>query len=115
MARDRALQERIPGIQRRIVVHTSILAETPLHIHPLQQVARQLSHLAALALHQGHVAGDVQVLEVLRQVAEAVVEASTYGLSIWKGSPVRTILVPSPARVRMVFTSCGSGSGPRRR
>src|SRR5258708_11951969 len=32
---------------------------------------------------------------------------STYGLSIWKGSPVSTIFVPSPQRVMIVFTSCG--------
>src|SRR2546423_1382599 len=32
---------------------------------------------------------------------------STYGLSIWYGSPVSTILVLSPTRVMIVFTSCG--------
>src|SRR4029079_8617879 len=33
--------------------------------------------------------------------------ASTYGLSIWYGSPLSTTLVASPTRVMIVFTSWG--------
>ncbi len=56
-----------PGRARPVAGHPP-----PGHGFRLEQVAGQLRHGRALSLHQGHVTGDVQVLEVFRQVGESV-------------------------------------------
>ena len=75
--------------------------------HGSQEFGGAFGELAALALEERDVARDRSVLKRSATLVKPLLAASTYGLSIWSGSPVSTIFVPVPQRVMIVLTSCG--------